>query len=1286
MTTNSDKNLNAVAIIGMAGRFPGASSTGEFWENLCKGVESVTHFSDNELDPSIDSELTKRSNYIKARGILNDSENFDASFFKINPREAEMMDPQHRIFLEVAWEALEDSGYPPDGHNRLIGVYAGMGENTYFANHIQRRQDLINTFGVHQTRLLNLPDYLATRVSYKFNLKGPAVSVATGCSTSLVAVCQGVDSLMSYQSDIVIAGGIFVCCPQKQGYLYQEGGILSSDGHCRAFDKDARGTVFSNGAGAIILKRLDEAIEEGDHIYCVIRGTGMNNDGSERVSFTAPSVDGQAQVVALAQAAAGIHPETVTYIEAHGTGTPIGDPIEIRALTQAFRAGTDKKGFCAIGSVKTNIGHLDAAAGVAGLIKTALCLKHGMLPPSIHFTKPNPKLDIENTPFYVNTVLTRWKSTKTSPRRAGVSSFGVGGTNAHVVLEEPPVPNISGKSRAWQLLCLSGKTDDALEKLTANLSNHLKQHPELNPADVAYTLMVGRKHFNFRRMIVFQASPDGFSTKDPFEPDQLMTSSRMPVKRDVVFMFSGQGSQYVNMGSELYQTEREFQTKVDQCSEILMNYLGFDLREVLYPADDKFEQAEELLQQTYITQPALFVIEYALATLWISWGVKPRAMVGHSIGEYVAACLSGVFSLEDALGLVAKRGRLIQGLPRGTMMAVLGDENTVRELIADDLCLAVINGPSLCVVSGENSDVIRLETKLVSQNIHFRYLKTSHAFHSKMLDPVLKDYYSIVKDIPLNPPEIPFVSNASGQWITQEEAMDPAYWVKHLRQTVRFSNCVDLLANEEYRIFLEIGPGQTLASLVRQHPGKMSSQVVLSSTRRPDEKKSDSAFILNTLGHIWMSGFDIDWNGLYADEMRRRVPLPPYPFQSRRHWIEAGKSACDESETVYDNFEEYETPDALAIKSQESAKSLVQTMSSGYKVENAVAKIWKEILGVERVGIKDNFFELGGSSIVALSLFARIEKVFGKKLPLAILYSAPTVIKMAEIIKEDRWSNHWSSLVPIQANGHSNRKPIFFIHGAGGNILIYRDLAKYLGPEQPVYGLQSQGLDGKQSYHINIEDMACHYIREIKSIQPEGPYMLCGYCMGGSVALEMAQQLHGKGDQTSLLALLETYNFSKIGPTRWVDNIHLYLQKLEFHLKNFLLLSKYNKIKFCHEKAKIVKSRSKVWSGMMKTKVYDVLNIDMKNGYDRNTIFYEIWENNDLASLNYIPRPYPGKITQFIPLKEYAHHIDLEPGWEKLAEGGVETYKIKAYPAGMLVEPFVKSLADTLKRCIDDVK
>ena len=878
--------IEGIAIIGMAGRFPGAKNLSEFWQNLRDGVESVSFFSDEELESSgIDPFLLRDPKYVKAKAVLQDVELFDASFFGVNPREAEIIDPQHRLFLECASEALESAGYDPETYAGSIGVYAGVSMNTYLLNNLLSNRGLIEAVGGYQTMLGNDKDFMPTRVSYKLNLKGPSLVVQTACSTSLVAVQLACQSLLNYQCEIALAGGASIRNPRKAGYLYQEGMILSPDGHCRAFDAKAQGTIVGEGVGIVVVKRLADALADRDCIHAVIKGGSINNDGSLKVGYTAPSVDGQADVIAMAQAVAGVDADTISYIEAHGTATPLGDPIEIAALTKAFRANTERKRFCAIGSVKTNIGHLDAAAGVAGLIKTVLALKHRMLPPSLHFEAPNPNIDFENSPFYVNARLSEWK-TKGTPLRAGVSSFGIGGTNAHVIIEETPPIEASGPSKQWQLLVLTAKTGAALDTMTENLVQHLKEHRNLNLADMAYTLQVGRRSFSHRRIAVCQDHGDAVTALATLDPKRVFTAVQNSNDPPVVFMFTGQGSQYVNMALELYRIESKFREQVDRCSEILRPRLGLDLRDVLYPSEEQAESATQKLNQTLVTQPALFVIEYALARLWIEWGIRPQAMIGHSIGEYVAACLSGVFSLDDALALVAARGQLMQKMPGGAMIAVSLSENEVRPLLDRKLSLAALNSPSLCVVSGPNNAVEALQNRLVQQDVSCSRLHTSHAFHSEMMSPILEPFIEQVKRVALRPPAIPFVSNVSGSWITAGEAQDPSYWAKHLRQPVRFAEGVRTLLQEPESILLEVGPGRTLTSLVNQHPNKTSRHVVLSSLRHPQDHSSDSAFLLNTLGRLWLAGKKVDWSAFYAKERRYRIPLPTYPFERQRYWVD----------------------------------------------------------------------------------------------------------------------------------------------------------------------------------------------------------------------------------------------------------------------------------------------------------------------------------------------------------------------------------------------------------------
>ncbi len=876
-------NGSEIAIIGLAGRFPGATNLDEFWHNLQNGIESISFFSDEELLASgVDAKLLSQPNYVKANGVIEDAELFDASFFGFNPRDAEITDPQHRIFLECAWEALEKAGYDSETYNGSIGVFAGSNLSGYLLN-IYLNKNIRNSTDERQIAIAGDKDYLATRTSYKLNLTGPSYTVQTACSTSLVAVHLACQSLLNGECDMALVGGVSISASRKSGYLYNEGGINSPDGHCRAFDAKAQGTVCGEGVGIVVLKRLEDTLNNRDFIHAVIKGSATNNDGSNKVSYTAPRIEGQAKVIKTAQVVAEVEPETITYIEAHGTGTSLGDPIEIAALTQAFQSSTNKKGFCAIGSLKTNIGHLDAAAGIAGLIKTVLALKHKEIPPSLHFDEPNPQIDFANSPFYVNNKLSEWKADN-YPRRAGVSCFGIGGTNAHVILEEAPIfATKDSVSRPWQLLVISAKSQIALESATTNLANYLAESPNINFADVAHTLQVGRRNFSHRRVLLCQNIQDAIKILTAPDKQGFLSNFSETRNHPIAFMFPGQGTQYVNMGRELYETELIFRQQVDDCCELLKPYLKLDLKDILYPTT--LETTEEQLQQTSLTQPALFVIEYALVKLWMAWGVHPQAMIGHSIGEYVAACISGVFSLEEALALVVIRGRLMQQLESGSMLSVSLSAEEIQPMLGSEISLAASNAPSLCVVSGTTNAIEALENRLTEQGIDCRRLHTSHAFHSQMMEPILDAFVRHVREVNLKPPQIPFVSNVTGTWIAPEQATDPDYWARHLRQPVLFNEGIAELLQQPERILLEVGPGRTLTTLAKRQ--LFSQTVVLTSLRHPQEQVSDVAFLLNTLSRLWLTGLPINWAGFYAHEDRRHIPLPTYPFERQRYWIEA---------------------------------------------------------------------------------------------------------------------------------------------------------------------------------------------------------------------------------------------------------------------------------------------------------------------------------------------------------------------------------------------------------------
>jgi acyl transferase domain-containing protein len=878
-----------IAIIGMAGRFPGAGNLELFWNNLRDGVESITQLSAAELEQAgVDPAELNDPNYVKAASLLDQIEYFDAAFFGYTPFEAEVMDPQQRLLLECSWEALEHAGYSPDRFPGAVGVYAGAKTNTYMFT-LAGNPDLVKSVDFLQAVLGGDLAMLSTRISYKLNLKGPSYAVQTACSTSLVAVHLACQSLLINECQMALAGAVAVNVPHKVGYLYQPGGILSPDGHCRPFDEQAEGTIFGSGVGMVVLKRLEDALNDGDQIYAIIRGSATNNDGSIKASFTAPSVEGQTGVIIDALAVAGIDADTIAYVEAHGTGTALGDPIEVLALTEAYRASTDKTQFCAIGSVKSNVGHLDAAAGMSSLIKTALALKHGQIPPSINYTSPNPRIDFAGSPFYVNDKLIDWQTTGL-PRRAAVSSFGFGGTNAHMILEEAPeIEPSDPATRPWQLLTLSARTLSALDSATANLAQHLQTHPSLNLADVAYTLHVGRKTFDHRRIVICREQTDAVAALQTLDSERGYTEHQQRSAQPVVWMFPGQGTQYVNMGRDLYATEPVFRETIDRCCGLLRSHVNLDLHAILYPAAGTEHAATEQLTQTAVAQPALFVIEYALAQFWLHWGIQPQAMIGHSIGEYVAACLAGVFSLEDALALVATRGRLMQALPTGSMLAVPLAEAALQPFLTVDLDLAAVNGPAQCVVSGPTEEIEALEARLAAQEITSRRLHTSHAFHSAMLDPMLEPFAATVRRIRLQPPTLPFVSNVTGTWIGEADATDPDYWVRQVRQPVRFAAGLTTILHSVQAVLLEVGPGTTLSTFARQQPEPPQS---FASLRHPRDQRPDSAFLLTTLGRLWLSGVEIDWSTLYTNERRLRLPLPTYPFERQRYWIDAKPPAA----------------------------------------------------------------------------------------------------------------------------------------------------------------------------------------------------------------------------------------------------------------------------------------------------------------------------------------------------------------------------------------------------------
>ncbi len=893
-SASQDVRETDIAIVGIACHLPDAANWREYWANLSAGVESIRRFDLEALRKAgVPEHHLADPHYVPAGVVLEGMERFDAEFFGLGPKEAAIMDPQHRHFLEVCWEALEDAAHPPQKFDGAIGVFAGCGMGAYFAFNILSNQELVDSVGLFLLRHTgNDKDFLSTRVSYCLDLKGPSVNIQTACSTSLVAVHAASQSLLAGECDLALAGGVTIELPHARGYLFQEGEILSPDGHCRAFDHRAKGTVFGSGAAVVVLRRLADALADGDHIYAVVRATAVNNDGSSKVGYLAPSVSGQAAAVAEAIAMAGTTADAIGYVECHGTGTAMGDPIEVAALTKAFQETTKKKRFCALASVKTNIGHLDTAAGAASLIKASLALMHAKIPPSLNFERPNPEIDFESSPFFVNAKLADWHAPQ-GARLAGVNSLGVGGTNAHAILEQAPSQAAgSAAGRACQILTFSARNRAALDEYGVKLAKQLRAEPELGLADVAWTLHHGRHAFEQRRVLAAQTREEAIQLLESPDPQRVFTHSATRGKASVAFLLPGGGAQHPTMGRGLYESEPVYRQAVDEGLELLRNKSGLDLRPYLFAAAGDLPRVAKELERPSLQLPAIFIVEYAMARLWMSRGVEPSALLGHSMGENTAACLAGTFGYGDALGLVALRGRLFETVEPGGMSSVPLPAEELEPLLEGELDLAVRNSPALCVASGPIANLEALERRLAERGIEAKRIAISIAAHSRMLEPILGPFRKYLEGLRLAPPKIPFLSNVTGTWIEASDAVDPEYWVRHLRSSVRFGDGVAALAADKERILLEVGPGRTLSSLAKTHPALGPGRTVLSSLRHPDEAIPDETFFAGVLARLWAAGLEVDLAPWWKGETRKRLSLATYAFQRQRHWIEPGRTSA----------------------------------------------------------------------------------------------------------------------------------------------------------------------------------------------------------------------------------------------------------------------------------------------------------------------------------------------------------------------------------------------------------
>ena len=1107
---------DAIAIIGMAGRFPGAADIGQFWTNLRDGVESIADLDDGTLDRAgIDPQLYKDPRYVKREGVLDGVDLFEPEFFGYTPKDAAWMDPQQRILLETAWHALEHAGYgAAHGRPTLTGVFAGVGASTYLST--RRADDQALTSERLQLRLLNAPEFTATRIGYKLNLQGPCVSVQTACSTSLVAAHLACQSLRTGDADMALAGGVSIAIPHGRGYLYQAGHIYSPDGRCRAFDVDAQGIVRGSGAAVVVLKRLGDAVRDGDCIWAVIKGSAVNNDGAAKVGFTAPSVDGQAAVIDAALRDAGIHPDTIGYVEAHGTGTFLGDPIEVAGLSKAFGAYTTNRAYCAIGSLKTNVGHLDTAAGAAGLIKAALALHHRSIPVSLHFRTANPNLNLEETPFHVSARTADWTNSS-GPRRAGISSFGIGGTNAHVILEEAPEADTVEADGSPAVLALSAASQRSLAAMCRNLADHLRRRGDRNLQDVAFSLQVGREPLHHRLALVCNDQANATTALEAAAADTDSLARAAAANRDVVFMFPGQGSQHVGMGQELYRHQPVYRESIDGCAERLIDVAGVDFRPLLYADSGAAEAIPEPLSA--VMQPVLFAVEYALAQLLLSWGIRPASVIGHSIGEYAAAAAAGVMTSDDAVRLTFARGDLVRHLPAGAVLAVSASHDTLNPYMTSDVSLAAINGPRQCVVSGKKDAVSALFARLQSVSIPCQLINATHAVHSGMVDPILSEFEQHVRRVELRAPRIPFMSTVTGSWASGEQLTDPKYWVQNLRNTVNFASGIVNLLSRGDPAFVEVGPGITLARLVEPNRSGVVGRIAAVATMPPASRPTEGhAAVLGAVGELWSAGVAVDWRRLHAGEARRRVPLPGYHFDRKRYWVEL-KEKVTQGENVAPTPQVY---DGGPINTQASAHEVVTDPASDLAaddIEALIRQIFQDVLGRDKVGPKDRFFDLGGDSLMALSVLNRIERTTGQTLAPATLLENQTPRKLAQVLRREVTAEPKDLLVPIQVEG--SKPPLFCPHPFGGHVMFYVPLAKAMGTDQPLFGIEARGLSGEAAPHTSITAMAADYIKAVRHVQPTGPFHFVGLSMGGSIAWEMACQLQEQGEDTVFLGLLD---------------------------------------------------------------------------------------------------------------------------------------------------------------------
>ena len=1112
-----------IAIIGMSCRLPKANTLEEYWDNLCKNKDCLTTFEKEEITTSSLSD----ENFVPVKGILSNIDQFDASFFGFSPADACITDPQQRVFLECALEALEHAGVAPSKlTSKIISVFAGMTDSTYLHENLLKNRWVCNEYDDFQQRIATSIGMLSTQTSYRLNLKGRSINVNTGCSTGLITVDQACQDLILGKSDIALAGAASIVVPQANGYFYQQGSITSPDGCCRPFADNANGTVFSNGVGVVILKRLDDAVTDKDTIYAVIKGSGVNNDGLDKLGFTAPSVSGQIECIREALNQAKVSAEEIGLLEAHGTATALGDIIEINALTSVYREQTDKKQFCALGSVKGNIGHTDVTAGIAGLIKATLCLYHKKIPPLVHFKAPNPNLSLNDSPFYVNTQLIDWE-TASSKHYAGVSAFGVGGTNIHMILsgyenERNVVPKTSQQD---ELILLSAKTEQSIEQSAHNLTQYLiAQNIAKNDlADIAYTLQTGREDYQWRRFGVGKNYAD--ITNELIQRQSLLFNEE--IHQSIVFMFPGQGMQYHEMAMELFDSIPKFAEYVERGTLLAQPYLKYDLLDIIRNPHDK------KLSQTQYAQPALFIIEYALARLLMDCGIKPDSLIGHSLGEYVAACLAGVFSFEDGIALICERGLLMASAPKGKMLAIECSEEEFSSFTSiANVELALHNAINHCVASGEALEIDKLQQHLSKIGKSYQKLKVSHAFHSRLMEPLEQSFKEIFSNIILSAPSIPIVSNVTGNWLSTSNATNPDYWYQHLRYTVKLCNGLNLLLSDAHPMFIEVGPGQSLGNFLKDlSNGKAQITHTLPNHLR---RTSDWYQLLSALGKIWQGGIKVHWETIYQTEKRHHIPLPTYAFQKQRYWVEPDniKSSLNEISSNLTTGLKYASQhiasNNLNLKTARTDLNVINKyVLPSTQLESELAKIWQNTLGIEDIGVEDDFFALGGHSLKAIRLIEKLNGIYKCDISIQHLYAAPTISRLSKFISSNENTLEISITVPLKIQENTTRN-LFLCHPASGMISCFDPFISACHTEFSVYGLQDPSIASGRLLYNSLNSMADAYLSAIKKIQPTGPYYLIGYSFGGTLLFEIAHKLQKQNEQIALLSLIDSWPvFSK---------------------------------------------------------------------------------------------------------------------------------------------------------------